>query len=73
VEIPGLSRPRQRTCHQGPGFGLTYNIAPGLALLAEYLYGPRYQGGFNFVSGSPGPDCNNVKMQTAGIGLQFRW
>lgn len=67
---PGLGSAR---VDQGIAFGLTYNIAPGLALLAEYLYGTRYQGGFNFISGAPGPDYNNVKMQIAGVGFQFRW
>jgi predicted porin len=66
---PGLG-PR---VDQGIGFGLTYNIAPGLALLAEYLYGKRYQGGFDFSTGSVGPGSNNVQQQTAGVGFQFRW
>ncbi len=63
---------------QGLQFGLTYNLAPGLAFLAEYLYGQRYQGGYNFVTNTacPGAGCtafNNVKMQIVGAGFQFRW
>ncbi|HSU04520.1 MAG TPA: hypothetical protein VLI93_03020 [Acetobacteraceae bacterium] len=58
---------------QGIQFGVTYNIAPGLALLAEYLYGQRYRGNFDFSKGAPGPNFNNVHSQVAGVGLQFRW
>lgn len=67
---PGLGSAR---VDQGLGLGLTYNIAPGLALLAEYMYSQRYQGGYNFISGSPGPAFNNVHAQIAGVGFQFRW
>ena len=64
--------PTQET-DQGIQLGFTYNIAPGLALLGEYLYGQRYHGNFDFSSGAPGPNFNNVHSQVAGIGLQFRW
>ncbi len=66
------SLPGQQT-DQGIQFGVTYNIAPGLALLAEYLYGQRYRGNFDFSQGAPGPNFNNVHSNIAGIGLQFRW
>ncbi len=64
--------PGQQT-DQGLQFGVTYNIAPGLALLAEYLYGQRYRGNFDFSTGAPGPNFNNVHSNIAGLGLQFRW
>jgi hypothetical protein len=64
--------PGQQT-DQGLQFGVTYNIAPGLALLAEYLYGQRYRGNFDFSQGAPGPNFNNVHSNVAGVGLQFRW
>jgi hypothetical protein len=58
---------------QGLQFGFTYNIAPGLALLGEWLYGQRYRGNFDFSQGAPGANFNNAKSQVAGIGLQWRW
>jgi hypothetical protein len=71
-----LGLPTQRT-DQGLQIGLTYNIAPGLALLAEYLYGQRHQGGYNFIANSAAPGVgaafNNVQMQTVGAGFQWRW
>lgn len=76
-----LGLPTQRH-DQGFALGLTYNIAPGLAFLAEYLYGQRHQGNYNFVDNVAGTTCpagstcsqfNNVKMQIIGAGFQFRW
>jgi hypothetical protein len=64
--------PGQQT-DQGIQLGVTYNIAPGLALLAEYLYGQRYRGNFDFSTGAPGPNNNNAHSNIAGVGLQFRW
>lgn len=68
-----LGLPTQRT-DQGVQLGVTYNIAPGLAFLAEYLYGQRQQGAFNFVTNRANdPNFNNVKFQALGAGFQFRW
>ena len=53
--------------------GTTYNIAPGLNWYAEYLYGQRYKGDFNFETGAPGAANNNAHVNIIGTGLGFRW
>jgi hypothetical protein len=58
---------------QGVMGGFTYAIAPGLTFLAEYLYGKRYRGNFDFSQGAPGPNFNNVHTNVFGAGLQWRW
>ena len=35
------------------GLGGQYKVAPGLTLAAEYIYGQRHQGGFDFVANNP--------------------
>jgi hypothetical protein len=57
----------------GLALGLTFNIAPGIAIWASYLYGTRYQGDFNFQTGAVGTAYNNVKSQAFGVGPVIRW
>jgi hypothetical protein len=35
-------------------FGGSYKVAPGLQLVAEYMFQQRHQGGFDFAQGAPG-------------------
>jgi len=71
---PGL--PTQRTS-AGLDLGATYGLGPGAVLLAEYLWGYNYQGGFNFLTnaatGSTASQNNKVQEQllVAGIALRF--
>ncbi|MBS0559185.1 MAG: hypothetical protein JSR21_03930 [Proteobacteria bacterium] len=53
--------------------GLTWTIAPGLAIWASYVYGTRHQGGFNFQTGAQGVAFNNVQSQAFGVGPVVRW
>ena len=53
--------------------GLTWTIAPGLAIWASYVYGTRHQGDWNFQTNSPGLAFNNVKSQAFGVGPVIRW
>ncbi len=53
--------------------GFSYNIAPGLNFYAEYLYGQRYKGDFNFATGAPGSQFNNVHSNIFGAGFGWRW
>jgi len=62
-----------RQTDAGLQVGFTYNLAPGLNLLGEYLYGQRYRGNFDFSEGAPGPNFNNVHSQVIGLGLGWRW
>ena len=62
-----------RQTDAGLEVGVTYNIAPGLNAYAEYLYGQRYKGNFDFSTGSPGPNFNNVHVNIIGAGLGWRW
>jgi len=47
-------------------FGGTYNVAPGLALVGEFMHTERHQGDFDFVTNSVG-DTRDVK----GNGVMF--
>ena len=46
----------------------TYTIAPGMTAFAEYVYGTRYQGGFNFGTGS-----DSVRAQSVLVGTVLKW
>ena len=75
---PGL--PTQRN-EQGLDVGAVYGLGPGVVLLAEYAWGQREQGDFNFLTGACG-NCsttaganldNKVQVQlvTAGVSVRF--
>jgi hypothetical protein len=64
--------PTQRT-DQGLDLGAVYGLGPGVVLLAEYAWGQRYQGDFNFLGGS-NPLFNNkvnANVVTAGMSVRF--
>jgi hypothetical protein len=71
---PGL--PTQRTS-AGIDLGATYGLGPGAVIIAEYLWGYNYQGGYNFLTnastGVTAGQNNKVWEQIAllGIGLRF--
>jgi hypothetical protein len=69
---PSLVGISQRS-ENGLDIGLTWAIAPGLSIWAQYLYGTRHQGGFDFQTNSAGAAYNNVKSQAFGIGPVIRW
>ena len=58
---------------RGLAVGSTYTIAPGLDLIASYLYGTRHQGDFDFATGTLGPDENNVKVQLFSLATIVKW
>ena len=62
-----------RQTDSGLLIGTSYNIAPGLNAYAEYLYGQRYKGGFDFSQGAPGANFNNTHVNIFGLGLGWRW
>lgn len=62
-----------RQTDSGLEIGTSYNIAPGLNWYAEYLYGQRYKGDFDFSTGSPGPNFNNAHVNIIGTGFGWRW
>jgi hypothetical protein len=58
----------------GLDVGGTYNIAPGLWGFAQYLYGTRHQGDYNFVTAEPGSAANNsITAQQFMLGTKVRW
>jgi hypothetical protein len=71
---PGL--PTQRTS-AGLDLGATYGIGPGAVLVAEYLWGYNYQGGFNFLTGAAtgttAGNNNKVSEQLVVAGLALRF
>lgn len=69
--------PTQRT-EQGLDVGAVYGLGPGVSLVAEYLWGQRYQGEYNFLTGAFGSQAganldNKVQAQiaTAGVSIRF--
>jgi hypothetical protein len=57
-------------------FGGNYKLAPGLALVAEYMYTQRHQGGFDFVTGArslSGAGTRDAKAQGLLFGTVVTW
>ncbi len=69
---PSLVNISQRS-ENGLDVGLTWTVAPGLSIIAQYLYGTRHQGNFNFQTNGVGAAFNNVKSQAFGVGPMLRW
>jgi hypothetical protein len=79
---PGLPGPR---VSQGIDVGADYGLGPGMVILAEYLWGQNYQGGYNFLTGacsagattcssSTAAGANNqVQVQTFLMGLALKF
>jgi hypothetical protein len=57
----------------GINVGGTYVIAPGLLGWLSATYGQRYQGGFNFTTGSLGDANNSVRFEAIALGGMVRW
>jgi predicted porin len=52
----------------------TYRLAPGLITFADYAYGQRHQGSFNFATNAVGTGAfNNVRAQGALVGMMVSW
>ncbi len=58
---------------QGFAAGATYNVAPGLSLIASYLYGTRHQGDFDFVTSTKAPTHNDTRAQAFILGSVVKW
>ncbi len=57
----------------GVAAGATYLLAPGMALYLSYLYGQRHQIGWDFNSGTTGPDQNNTHATVLALGAALSW
>ena len=65
----------------GVAAGATYSLAPGLSLVASYLYSERRQSGYDFITGqgvsAAAPNGvrfnNKVTSQILSIGTLFSW
>lgn len=53
-------------------FGGTYKVAPGLQLVAEYMYIQRHQGGYNFAQGALGA-TRDAKGQGLVLSSVLTW
>ena len=71
---PGL--PTQRTS-AGLDVGATYGLGPGAVIIAEYLWGYNYQGGYNFLTnqdtGTAAALNNKVQEQLLMLGIALRF
>jgi opacity protein-like surface antigen len=64
-QMTGLTQRRGR----GIDAGLSYVVAPGYTVWAEYMWQDIYQGGVNLVTGALGTNLNNnVKSQGVMLG-----
>jgi hypothetical protein len=71
ITSAGLTTGQQQ--NDGIAAGATYTLVPGVNLYADYLYGMRQQGGYDFSSGNAGTANNNVQSQLFGVGTQIQW
>jgi hypothetical protein len=53
--------------------GVDWIVAPGFKVFAEYWYGQRHQGDFNFATGAIGSAYNDVKSQAFLVGSRVYW
>ena len=54
-------------------FGGTYTLAPGVLLAAEYFHSERHQGGFNFVTNTPGVATRDAQAQSVVFSTIVNW
>jgi outer membrane protein OmpU len=71
ITSAGLTTGQQQ--NDGVAAGATYTLVPGVSLFADYLYGLRQQGGYDFETGNAGTANNNTKSQLFGVGSQIQW
>ena len=71
ITSAGLTTGQQQ--NTGVAAGLTYTLVPGVNLFADYLYGIRQQGGYNFQTGNAGTEHNQIQSQLFGVGTQIQW
>jgi outer membrane protein OmpU len=71
ISASGLTTGQQQ--NDGVAAGATYTLVPGVSLFADYLYGFRQQGGFDFSTGNAGTADNYVQSQLVGFGTQIQW
>jgi outer membrane protein OmpU len=71
ITSAGLTTGQQQ--NDGVAAGLTYTLVPGVSLFADYLYGLRHQGGYDFETGDAGTANNNTQAQLVGVGSQIQW
>jgi len=69
VTLTGISQ----RAENGLDVGGTYNIAPGLWGFAQYLWGTRHQGDYNFVLAENGAANNTITAQQFILGTKVRW
>jgi outer membrane protein OmpU len=71
ITAAGLTTGQQQ--NDGIAAGATYTLVPGVSLFADYLYGMRQQGGYDFATGNAGTNNNTVQSQLFGVGTQVQW
>jgi len=53
------------------GLGLSFNVAPGLQVVAEYVYATQEENGFNFQTGGAGLANNEMTANTFILGTRI--
>jgi hypothetical protein len=69
AQLVGISQRRETEV----AFGGAYKVAPGLQLMAEYMYEYRHQGDFNFATGAAGTGTHDAKANSFLVGTALTW
>jgi predicted porin len=70
VQLAGITQRRARAIDTG----VSYAVAPGYTVYAEYMYEDQYQGDFNMTTGAVGSNANNeARAQGFLIGNAVRF
>jgi predicted porin len=71
LESAGLQTNRNTRTETAFGVGLAYNVAPGLQVVAEYVYVEREETGFDFRSAAAGTANNTVDANVFILGTRI--
>jgi hypothetical protein len=71
AESAGLQTNRNTRTETAFGIGAAYNVAPGLQIVAEYVYVEREETGFDFRAGASGTANNTVDANVFILGTRI--
>lgn len=72
IRLTGISQRHSNVIYAAA----TYSVAPGLTAFADYAYGTRHQGGYNFLTGQAANfnnGYNDVRSQGFLLGANLAW
>jgi hypothetical protein len=69
AQLVGISQRREMEV----AFGGAYTLAPGLQVIAEYMYQHRHQGDYNFATGAIGAGTGDTRANSFLVGTALTW